>query len=87
MLALWVWLRILPERFRAALPTLYLVLALVGIQLLARFAVWPDDDGQPRSLAFPWYVPIGSTVAFVWSLLLDRPAPGEPASEDAPSRA
>ncbi|MEW6250982.1 MAG: hypothetical protein AB1716_10075 [Planctomycetota bacterium] len=34
----------------------------------------PDKFGSPtyRVLAFPWYVPIGSTIAFVWGWLLAR---------------
>ena len=65
-----------PWRPPPLVPTLVLVLSALGVLLLSRYATFAGEGGEPRNLAFPWYVPIGSVVAFAGSLLLDRPLSG-----------
>lgn len=67
-----------------ALQTVALALALGGIWALARFGIRADG----RVLAFPWYVPVGSSLAFTLGWLLDRQrleAPGTPGASSADS--
>ncbi|MCH7812404.1 MAG: hypothetical protein IID40_00130 [Planctomycetes bacterium] len=73
-----------PGYVSSAAKTLVL-LAGVGIMVwLSYFGYWtvPGHDGQAivKTISWPWYAPVGSTVAFVWGYLLagrrDEPAPG-----------
>jgi len=50
-----------------------LVAGLVVMLLLNRFGEWTVlENGKqvPRTLSWPWYAPVGSTIAFVWGYLL-----------------
>ena len=67
--------------------TLILLVGIAGFLLINYYGYWegqPDADGNPtyRTVAWPWYVPLGSTVAFVFGFLLARrrPQPPEAAS-------
>ncbi|MEO0660535.1 MAG: hypothetical protein AAFZ87_03260, partial [Planctomycetota bacterium] len=53
----------------AAIQTIWYAFSLF---LLTRVAEVGDFDG--RSIAWPWYVPIGAAVTVLYSFLLDRPA-------------
>jgi len=82
----WVLLRSVPDFFRGV-PWGRVAGQLVCVALGLGFLVWtnrfglfsieknsrydPEYDWLPVS--FPWYVPIGSTVAFVFGVLLARP--------------
>jgi len=61
-----------------AMQTLLLIAGCVGVVLLNLYGHWGagplDRFGNPtfKVLAWPWYVPIGSTVAFVWGYFLAR---------------
>lgn len=46
--------------------------------LLTRVAAHGDFDG--KTIAWPWYVPVGSTVTFIFSLLLDKYGAGRAGS-------
>lgn len=85
-LALWLALRV-PRDLRAGRPrgtiaaqSLAWSCGLALLVLLARFGHLerPGPDGllRPISLAWPWYLPIGSLVAFGLGWLLARPACG-----------
>lgn len=79
-LVLWVTLG-LPRRRRphGVIQTIWLAFTLF---LLTRLAEVGDfDDG--RSIAWPWYVPVGSSMALLYAYLLDRPGASGAAS---PSR-
>lgn len=81
----WVVRRTLPERralgaARAAARLFTLVLGVALLGWLARHGSFegpPGPDGAPtvRVLAWPWYVPLGSTVAFLWGWALGRRSP------------
>lgn len=73
------------ERMRGALAlvirdwpqTLILAAGLAFMLWLNYYGYWvgePAEDGAPTYLtvAWPWYAPLGSTVAFVWGYLLAR---------------
>jgi SSS family solute:Na+ symporter len=80
----WMWLREraarVGERGLLVLPTavriLVVALGIAGMLWLNYFGHFgegpPDKPGHTtfKVLAWPWYVPIGSTVAFVWGYLL-----------------
>lgn len=85
-MAAWLVLRTVPDwvgggaRRRVAGQVLAMALALGFLLWINRFGSFqveinplhdPEYDWLP--LAFPWYVPIGSTVAFVFGVLLARP--------------
>jgi Na+/proline symporter len=61
------------------LRTVWLVVlaAVISVTVLRGHALRVDPDGATTTavLAWPWYIPAGSTVAFVWGLLLGRRAP------------
>ncbi len=56
------------------------IILLVGLALLLwlnYYGFWPGkpaEDGSPTylTIAWPWYAPLGSTIAFVWGYLLAR---------------
>ena len=57
--------------------TLILVAGLALMLWLNHYGYWkgqPDADGNPTYLtvAWPWYAPLGSSVAFIWGYLLAR---------------
>jgi SSS family solute:Na+ symporter len=89
-LAAWIFIRTLPallrgeRRLRALQQLVLVLLTCVAIVWLNRFGLIPVE--QPAALGggwlhqrieYPWYVPIGSTVAFVLGLALCRDAPTE----------
>jgi len=67
---------------RDGLKTLYLLIGIVLCLWLSYFGYWPGpvhlQTGEPtiQTIAWPWYAPIGSTVAFVLGYLLARPKQG-----------
>ncbi|UCG15801.1 MAG: hypothetical protein JSV19_10945 [Phycisphaerales bacterium] len=68
--------------------TLILLVGIAGFLLINYYGYWegqPDADGNPTYLtvAWPWYVPLGSTVAFVFGFLLARRRPQPPDVEVA----
>ncbi len=76
LLAAWICLRLLPE-LRAGLParrvaaqTALLVLGLALLVLLGRHGYFlrPDASGEPTRavLAWPYYIPLGALIAFLW---------------------
>jgi solute:Na+ symporter, SSS family len=84
--AAWVLLRTLPDALRGASAVRILgqvasvALALGLLVWTNRFGLFPvlrnphhDPEYDWLPLSFPWYVPIGSTVAFVFGVLLARP--------------
>ena len=91
---LWFWQRVLPtwsdaaRRASVVKQSIAMVLGLAGVLALNHFAYGlgvPADDGSTtyRVLAYPWYVPLGSTVAFMFALLLRPP---EVTREGSPGR-
>lgn len=60
---------------RLAVQSAALALGLALPIVLARYGVFPNG----RSLAWPWYIPVGSVVAFLWGLALAGP-PARPAT-------
>ncbi|MEX1023559.1 MAG: hypothetical protein WD226_00660 [Planctomycetota bacterium] len=65
----WCWLRLVPAARAGQLaaevaPTAALLVACLGLAWLVSFGV-VEYDGDPHRIAWPWYVPLGSTVAFV----------------------
>jgi len=81
MLAFWLILHIVgapPRTPVIPVPAQFLVYALGIAGLLAtvdygHFGPEPgdgSDDPNLRVLAWPWYVPLGSVIAFVWGYLL-----------------
>ena len=62
----------------AIVQTLRGVVGVGGMLWLNHYGHWgegdPDKFGNPtfRTVAWPWYIPIGSTVAFVFGYLLSR---------------
>lgn len=86
-LALWLAVRVLPEWRRAGrpgavlAPTGWVLLALVLLPWANAHALVPvlrdrlaPPDWTLQPLAWPWYVPAGSLIAFVFGHLLARPA-------------
>ncbi|MFH0980455.1 MAG: hypothetical protein V2A79_02820 [Planctomycetota bacterium] len=60
--------------------TLVLVVGLAGMLLISHYGYWPakpDANGNVTYLtvAWPWYAPLGSTVAFVFGYFLARHQP------------
>jgi len=55
-------------RLRTPGAALVLALGLVGVWWLAVYGVLPGGEAGARVLAWPWYVPLGSAVAFCWTL-------------------
>jgi SSS family solute:Na+ symporter len=96
LFALWCWQRVLPawsdagRRGKVLRQSVALILGLAGVLALNQTAFTlgaPADDGSAtyRVLAYPWYVPLGSTVAFVYGLLLrERPRCREPRNDPLP---
>ena len=66
------------ERARTVLPaplqTLVLLAGLAFMLWLNYRGYWPDPTGgtKHQTVAWPWMIPLGSTVAFVWGYLLAR---------------
>jgi SSS family solute:Na+ symporter len=67
------------------------LLLLIGVALMLWInyhAYWPGEDAQGnfvyRAIAWPWYAPIGSTVAFVFGYLLARRKPKGIEGETSP---
>jgi len=73
------------ERHRRALTlvirdwpqTLFLIVGLALVLWLSYYGYWegePDADGNATYLtvAWPWYAPVGSSIAFIWGYLLAR---------------
>ncbi len=90
MLAAWTFARVLPALasgaargalWRQTAALVFALLLLVWINRYALVAVEIGRRGDPEyrwlPLAAPWYVPIGSTIAFVFGYLLARPAARE----------
>jgi SSS family solute:Na+ symporter len=86
LLAIWVILGIvdlMSRREDAVEWALKTILLLVGIALM----LWLNQRGYlsreltetgavtTKSIGWPWYAPLGSTVAFIWGYLLSRPKP------------
>ena len=59
--------------------TLFLMLGLAIMLWLNYFGYWTELDAVgevvQKTLSWPWYTPLGSTVAFVWGYLLARRTP------------
>ena len=74
------WWRTSSER--SLKRALALSLGVCGAWFLAAHGVLGAEEGSGdvRVLAWPWYVPLGSTVAFVWTLLLSGQAAKQPAA-------
>jgi hypothetical protein len=85
-MAAWLALRVVPDwtrgiaRVRSLGQTGLLAAGLLFLIWINRFGLFavevnPRYDPEYRWLPieFPWYVPIGSTVAFVFGVLLARP--------------
>ncbi len=70
-LALWLFLG-LPRRRQphGSIQTLWLAFTLFLLTRLAEVGAF--DDG--RSIAWPWYVPVGSSMTLLYAYLLDRPS-------------
>ncbi|MHC4063946.1 MAG: sodium:solute symporter family transporter [Planctomycetota bacterium] len=81
MIVTWLWAAVArpPEGAGLAKVIVQAIVLVAGAALslwLCNCAYWPEiaEDGKMaiRTIAWPWYVPIGSTVAFVWGYLLAR---------------
>jgi hypothetical protein len=94
MLVLWLALRAIPDLRRGEgfgrtfLRTLALFAALFLLVCVNRYGVFAvernvaaDPEWVWLPLAFPWYVPLGSTVAFVFGCILARTRTRERAEE------
>ncbi|MFQ5490673.1 MAG: hypothetical protein ACE5GE_08135 [Phycisphaerae bacterium] len=82
LMTAWVWTRFSPGAVNATprgriWKTLLLLFGVSGMIWLSYFGYWtlpgPDGDTLAKSIAWPWYAPLGSTVAFVWGYLLAGP--------------
>ncbi|MDP6539238.1 MAG: hypothetical protein QF903_03135 [Planctomycetota bacterium] len=80
LLALFVRYRALPE-LRSGVPpvpvaarVVILALAAAGVVALSLWGSFPAPDGGRAVLAWPWYVPLGSAIAFTLAIALARPA-------------
>ena len=79
------------ERARRALSivlrdwpqTIILAAGLVLLLWISYNGYLTTADGRIVKIAWPWYAPIGSTVAFVWGYLLARRRPAESAEHHA----
>jgi len=78
-----LWAHIRPARdagprvLPAPAQTLVLIVGLLGMLWINRYGYWDggvDAKGQPiyLTVAWPWYAPLGSLVAFIWGYLLAR---------------
>jgi SSS family transporter len=78
LVAVWIATRVVPASsdLMASRVGKLLFLALgVGLMLFLNQYAYAEDPvtGAARSIAWPWYSPIGSTVAFLWGwILADR---------------
>jgi Na+/proline symporter len=99
-LASWTVLRAVPDAIRSAAPGRVagqIAAVALGLGLLVwvnRFGLFPvvsnprhDLEYDWLPLSFPWYVPIGSTVAFVFGVLLARPDASSCSTEVRDARA
>ena len=70
-------------RERSLKRALALLFGVCGAWLLAAHGVLRAEEGsgEVRVLAWPWFIPLGSTVAFVWTLLLSSSKRSEPLSD------
>ncbi len=71
------WRRVTTLVVRDWPQTLILVAGLALMLWLNAYGYWPGplaEDGQPtfRTIAWPWYSPLGSSIAFIWGYLLAR---------------
>jgi Na+/proline symporter len=79
-LLVWIWQM---TREPGDWPKTLILAAGVALMLwLNYYGYWdgePDADGNPThlSVAWPWYAPIGSSIAFVWGYLLARRRPAD----------
>lgn len=56
------------------IQTVWLVVGVALMLWFSHYGYWPAEDGQPqRTIAWPWYVPLGSTIAFIWGYILADP--------------
>jgi len=84
-LLLWIALRVRTDRSagvssaRLAVQTVALAAGFLLTWWIARDLWWPGADGARRVLAWPWYLPLGSVVAFLYGWLLARPRSPESA--------
>lgn len=82
ILLVWAWRLIADARssavlVRDSLQTLILVAGIGLILWLNYHGYWDagtNADGEPiiQTVSWPWYAPLGSTIAFVWGYLLAR---------------
>ncbi len=80
LLAIWIWNLITQATTLGVRDWLRTVILMAGVAFmlwLNYFGYWkgePDADGNPAYIvvAWPWYTPIGSMVAFAWGYLLAR---------------
>ncbi len=64
---------------RSGIQTLLLLVGIGLMFAIQKYGYWdgaPGGDGEPakETIAWPWYIPIGSTIAFLWGYWLARPA-------------
>jgi hypothetical protein len=84
----WIVLRSFPDlrrgdaTLRVLLQALVAVFAAAALLWLNRYGLFSVENPEARGggfvlerLAFPWYVPIGSTIAFALGLVLSRQEP------------
>jgi SSS family solute:Na+ symporter len=79
-----VWVVQLTKQPQAWLQTLILIAGVALMLGLNYYGYWegePDANGNPTYLtvAWPWYAPVGSSVAFIWGYLLAQQRPDAPA--------
>ena len=84
LLAIWLWQNVaeavskrpqLTLLLPAPVQTVLLLLGTAFMLWLNYRGYWTDAKGQPASIAWPWMIPLGSTVALVWGYLLARRRP------------
>jgi len=78
VLALWVAIELRANLRGNLFRTAAIVLALAVMLTISHYGYWPgpaDQDGHPtyHIVAFPWFAPIGCTVALVLGYLLGHP--------------
>jgi len=69
VLLVWAIREIIAEERRPWIHTLWLA---IGLGLVFALTLYGEFPGE-KVLAWPWYIPLGSTVAFVFGLLLAKP--------------
>jgi Na+/proline symporter len=92
ILAVWLWHLWPPQRRSEAPKTLWLVAILAAVVLISRYGYWPGPPdpatGLPtyRTIAWPWFVPIGFAVAFSLGYLLAGRRAGDTGQQRAEAR-